>query len=90
MNIPSFKPFPSCETKIEKKIEKKIEIQCDEERLVEKEVPWLPVEVAAASAVVLAKNLLKLRRPGESLEEIAERAKVCLLNTMRSMQDLAE
>ena len=87
MNIPNFKPFPSCETKIETKKEKKIEIQCDEERLVEKEVPWSPVEAAAAFAVLLAKILLKLRRPGESLEEIAERAKVCLLNTMRAMQD---
>jgi hypothetical protein len=86
MNIPNFKPFPSCETKVEKKME----IQCDEERLAEKWLPWLPVEMAAVSAVVLAKNLLRLRRPGESLEEIAERAKVCLLNTMRAMRDRAE
>lgn len=86
MNIPNFKPSPVGEAKIEPKIE----IQCDEERLAETAVPWMPAEIAAASAVILAKNMLKLKRPGESLEEMAERMKCCVLNMMREMQDRAE
>lgn len=86
MNIPNFKPSPVGETKIEPMIEAK----CGGERLAETAVPWMPAEIAAASAVVLAKNMLKLRRPGESLEEMAERMKCCVLNRMREMQRHAE
>jgi hypothetical protein len=90
MNIPNFKPSPVGETKIELKIEPKIENQCGGERLAETAVPWMPAEIAAASAIILAKNMLELRRPGESLEEMAERMKCCVLNMMREMQRHAE
>jgi hypothetical protein len=86
MNIPNFKPFPVGEAKIEPKIED----QCGGERLAETAVPWMPAEIAAASAVILAKNMLKLKRPGESLEEMADRIKSCLLTMMREMQEREE